>query len=140
LVTSARYRPVDLLRDPARWGQARAGDWRPPVSVEEAARVVVATEHERLAAAIRRRLAAEGHSVPDLAAAIAVGYRQLMAKLNGEVALRAEELVAWQWLLGEHRSIKVPRAELSLSNFTRSEVKKLKGLRWPFAGGIDPEE
>jgi hypothetical protein len=95
-------------------------------------RLVVATEHERLAAAIRRRLAAEGHSVPDLATALGVGYRQLVAKLNGEVALRAEELVARQWLLGEHRSLRVPMAETALSNFSPSQRTTLTGWNWPF--------
>jgi hypothetical protein len=93
----------------------------------------VATEQERLAAAIRRRLVDEGHSVPDLAAALDVGCRQLVAKLNGEVTLRAEELVAWQWLLGEHRSIPVPKADATLANFTPSGRRKLVGARWPFA-------
>jgi hypothetical protein len=70
--------------------------------------------------------------VPDLAAALGVGYRQLVVKLNGEVALRADELVAWQWLLGEHHTIKVPRAEAALSNFARAQLQRLPGWRWPF--------
>jgi hypothetical protein len=130
-VTSPRYRPVDLLRDPECWGRARPADWTPPTGVEAAARIVVAAEQERLAAAIRRRLADEGHSVPDLATALGVGYRQLMAKLKGEVALHAEELIAWQWLLGEHRSVAVPKADTALANFTPSGRRKLVGARWP---------
>jgi hypothetical protein len=110
-VTSPRYRPVDLLSDVERWGHAGPGDWRPPTGVEGAARIVVAAEQERLAAEIRQRMAAEGHSVPDLAVALGVGYRQLMAKLKGEVALHAEELVAWRWLLGEHRNLQVPKSD-----------------------------
>jgi len=130
-VTSPRYRPVDLLRDPERWGRARPADWSPPTGVEGAARIVVAAEQERLAAAIRRRLADEGHSVPDLATSLGVGYRQLTAKLKGEVALHAEELIAWQWLLGEHKGLRVPKAETALSNFSRSQLNKQSGWRWP---------
>ena len=129
-----RYRPLDLLKDPTLWGGAGPRDWRSPRSPDEASRLVVSVEQERLATAIRARLDAEGRSVPQLADAIGIGYRHLLAKLKGEIALRADEFVIWQWLLGEHRGIRIPKADAALSNFTSTRRAQLSGWRWPFSG------
>ncbi len=127
-----RYRPVDLLKDPQRWGRAVAKDWRLPQDPDEAARLVVSVEQERLGAAITKRLQNDGRSIPQLAEAIGVSYSQLFAKLKGTVPLRADEFVVWQWLLGEHRGLRIPRAEVALSNFTASRRSQMSGWRWPF--------
>jgi len=132
VVPTPRYRPVDLLKDSRRWGQARPQDWRPPTDPDEASRLVVSIEQERLSTAIRRRLDADGRSVPQLAEAVGVGYRHLLAKLKGEIPLRADEFVTWQWLLGEHRGLRVPKADVALGNFTPSRRAQMTGWRWPF--------
>ena len=70
--------------------------------------------------------------MPQLAEAIGLGYRHLLAKFKGEIPLRADEFVIWQWLLGEHRGIQVPKADVALSNFTPSRRNQMTGWRWPF--------
>lgn len=131
-VPTPRYRPRDLLKDVERWGDARAQDWRPPTNPDEASLLVVSVEQERLATAIRQRLEAKGRSVPQLADAIGVGYRHLLAKLKGEIPLRADEFVIWQWLLGEHRGLRIPKADVALSNFTPRRRAQMTGWHWPF--------
>jgi hypothetical protein len=131
-VPTPRYRPIDLLKDPERWGEAGTGDWRLPQQPDEAARLVVSVEQERLAKAIDRRLRAEGRSIPQLADAIGVSYTQLFAKLKGTVPLRPEEFVGWQWLLGEHRGVRVPKADTALAHVAASRRARMTGTRWPF--------
>jgi hypothetical protein len=60
-------------------------------------------------------------------------YRQLLDKLDGETALRADEFVTWQWLIGEHRGVRIPKAETALANFSPSRLKQMTGWRWPFS-------
>jgi len=131
-VPTPRYRPVDLLRDAGRWGAAGPKDWKLPQDPDHAGRLVVSVEQERLAAAISKRLRSEGHSIPQLAVAMGVSYTQLFAKLKGTVPLRPEEFVAWQWLLGEHRGLRIPKADTALAHVTPSRRAKMTGLSWPF--------
>lgn len=133
MVPTPQYRPLDLLKDPELWYGAGPRVWRSPRSPDEASRLVVSVEQERLATAIRARLETDGHSVPQLAEAIGVGYRHLLAKLKGEIPLRADEFVIWQWLLGEHRGLRIPKADVALANFTPNRRSQVDGLRWPFA-------
>lgn len=131
-VPTPRYRPLDLLKDPDRWGEAGPKDWRLPQQPDEAARLVVSVEQERLSKAIITRLRAEGRSIPQLADAISVSYTQLFAKLKGTVPLRPEEFVSWQWLLGEHRGVRVPKPDIALAHVAASRRAQMTGLRWPF--------
>jgi hypothetical protein len=119
--------PWTFSRIPNSGARPGPRDWRSPRSPGEACRLVVSVEQERLATAIRGRLDAEGRSVPQLAEAIGVGFRQLLAKLKGEIPLRADEFVIWQWLLGEHRGIRIPKPEAALPNFTSSHRAQLTG-------------
>jgi hypothetical protein len=131
-VPTPRYRPVDLLKDAERWGSAGPKDWRLPQDPDEAGRLVVSVEQERLAAAIDEKLKASGHSIPQLASAMGVSYTPLFDRLKGKVPLRADEFVAWQWLIGEHRGLRIPKAETALAHVAASRRARMTGLGWPF--------
>jgi hypothetical protein len=96
-----KYVPRKLLKIEAVWGGDPDAETRKPSSLEEAARMAVTAEQNRLACAFYAAKKRYRLTFDQIAEALEVPGDQFWRKVHGDAPASAADLQLWRWAIGD---------------------------------------